>query len=213
MTADLGPETTAPVTVPATAPAANANGWHNENVSVSLNASDECSGVSSAEYSTDGGATWVTYANAFTISTEGTTTILYRSTDRAGNAEPAQTLVVKIDKTAPTLSLSADPSVIWPANGKTISVNITGRGADAVSGLAGVSYAVTDEYGAPLSIAPRSLAGAQSAWDETLGIEARREGGDRDGRLYRIVATATDAAGNTATASTTVTVPHDQRGS
>jgi hypothetical protein len=38
------------------------------------------------------------------ISTEGATTISYYATDNAGNVESAKTLVVKIDKTPPTLS-------------------------------------------------------------------------------------------------------------
>jgi uncharacterized lipoprotein YddW (UPF0748 family) len=209
--ADLGEEATAPTTTPALSPAPNANGWHKTDVSITLNASDDCTGVASTEYSRDGGGTWTPYAGTLTISDEGTTTILYRSTDRAGNAETPKTLVVMIDKIAPTLTLSADPSVIWPANGKTVNVNLSGAGSDSLSGLAGVSYVVTDEYGAPLSIAPRSLAGAQARWAEVLGVEARRAGDDRDGRLYRVVATVTDAAGNTATAGATITVPHDQR--
>ncbi|HLL76887.1 MAG TPA: family 10 glycosylhydrolase [Pyrinomonadaceae bacterium] len=211
-TADLGVEATPPVTAAVLAPAPNASGWHRTDVSVSLPATDDCSGVASTEYSTDGGESWIPYDAAFTISDEGTTTVLFRSADRAGNVETAQSLVVKIDKTAPTLSLAADPSVIWPANGKTVSVNLSGVGADALSGLAGVTYVVTDEYGAQLSVAPRSLAGAQAQWTDVLGVEARRAGDDRDGRLYRVVATVSDAAGNTTTAEATILVPHDQRG-
>jgi hypothetical protein len=210
-TADLGAEATAPATTAALDPAPNADGWHKTDVSVSLDASDDCAGVASTEFSTDGGATWTPYSGAFTVGHEGATTVLFRSTDRAGNVEPAQTVVVKIDKTAPTLSLSADPSVVRPPNGKTVNVRLSGGGADSVSGLAGVSYVVTDEYGAPLSVAPRALSGAQAQWAEVLGVEARREGGDRDGRLYRVVATLTDAAGNAATAEATILVPHDQR--
>jgi hypothetical protein len=54
-------------------------------------------------------------------------------------------LTLKIDQTAPTISLSADPSVIWPPNGKIVPVSISGASADAVSGLADVSYIVIDE--------------------------------------------------------------------
>jgi uncharacterized lipoprotein YddW (UPF0748 family) len=211
--ADLGVEETAPATTAALNPAApdGANGWYTTDVAVSLSASDDCAGVASTEYSTDGGATWAPYAAPLTISDEGTTTILYRSADRAGNVEPAQSLVVRLDKTAPTLTLTADPSIIWPPNGQTVNVTLGGAGADAVSGLAAVSYAVTDEYGAPLAVPARALGGASASWADSLGVEARRGGADRDGRLYRVVATLTDAAGNTATAEATILVPHDQR--
>ncbi|MFN2510315.1 MAG: hypothetical protein ABR568_02590 [Pyrinomonadaceae bacterium] len=72
-----------------------------------------------------------------------------------------------------------------------------------------MSYVVTDEYGLPLGIPVRALSGNSSAWSDTLGVEARRNGNDPDGRLYVVVATITDLAGNTATASTNILVPHD----
>ncbi|HEY9283643.1 MAG TPA: family 10 glycosylhydrolase [Pyrinomonadaceae bacterium] len=212
-TADLAAETNAPATAAATTPAApnGTNGWFTTYVSVSLDASDGCSGVASTEYTTDNGSTWTPYTGAFMISDEGTTTILYRSTDRAGNVEPAQALAVKIDKTAPSLSLAADPSVIWPPNGQTVNVTLSGEGADAVSGLAGVTYVVADEYGAPLAVPARALSGGSASWADPLAVEARREGGDMDGRLYRVVATLSDAAGNTTTQTAFVVVPHDRR--
>ncbi len=112
---------------------------------------------------------------------------------------------------APTVTLSANPATIWPPNGQSVQVTIAGEGADAVSGLATVSYAVTDEYGAPLSIAPRTLAGNSAEWAEALTVEASRRGDDRDGRLYRVTAPLTDQAGNTATATADIVVPHDRR--
>ncbi|HEX7177210.1 MAG TPA: family 10 glycosylhydrolase [Pyrinomonadaceae bacterium] len=212
-TADLAPETTAPETTATLSPAApdGANGWYVSDVAVTLDGTDECSGVAATEYSTDGGVTWTPYpAGGFTISAEGVTTVLYRSTDRAGNVEAARTLTVKLDKSAPTITLSADPSEIWPPDGRTVNVTLSGQGADAVSGLAGVTYVVTDEYGAPLSIPARTLSGASASWADSLDVEAQRNGGDTDGRLYRITATLTDAAGHTTTATADVVVLHDR---
>ena len=211
--ADAILDTLAPVTVAAPSPATpdGQNGWYTSNVSVTLNVSDNCAGVSSTEYSTDGGQTWQPYAGAFDLTEEGTHVVLYRSTDAAGNVETAQSLVVKIDKTAPTLSLSATPNVIWPANNQPFTVSVEGSGADATSGLASVTYVVTDEYGAPLSIDPRTLTGNSAEWAEALTVEASRRGDDRDGRLYRVTATLTDQAGHTSTATADIVVPHDQR--
>lgn len=211
-TADLGAETTAPVTAAETVPEApnGTNGWFTSNVSVLLAAQDECSGVASTEYSTDGGATWAVYGGVVQLSNEGTTNLLFRSTDRAGNVETPQSLVVRIDKTAPTLSLSADPSVIWPPNGQTVNVTLAGEGADATSGLSSVTYVVTDEYGAPLAVPARTLSGASASWVDSLGVEARREGDDADGRLYRVIAVLKDAAGNTTMQTVSIRVPHDR---
>ncbi len=70
---------------------------------------------------------------------------------------------------------------------------------------------MTDEYGTPLSVPFRALSGASASWADALAVEARREGDDLDGRLYRVTATLTDAAGHTATATVDIVVPHDQR--
>jgi uncharacterized lipoprotein YddW (UPF0748 family) len=212
--ADAAPETVAPTTTAAVSPAAppGQNGWYTGPVSVSLSAADDCSGVGSTEYSTDGGATWQAYTPAgVQFGTDGVHTLLYRSKDRAGNEEAAQSLTVKVDATAPALSLSADPSTVWPPNGKNLTAKLSGEGSDAASGLASVNYVVTDEYGTPLSIPARTLSGASGSWFDLLDIEASRRGGDTDGRLYRVVATLADAAGNTSTASADIVVLHDRR--
>lgn len=100
-TADLSPETIAPVSSAATNPAApNKEGVFTTPVEVTLSASDNCSGVASTEYSLDG-ASWQPYTGAFTISDKGTTTISYRSADRAQNTEGVKTLPITIDL-APT---------------------------------------------------------------------------------------------------------------
>ncbi|HET9713659.1 MAG TPA: hypothetical protein VFP64_17340, partial [Pyrinomonadaceae bacterium] len=187
------------------------NGWYKTVPTVTLSASDNCSGVSATEYSTDGGATWQPYNGAFVFRTEGITTILYRSTDRATNSETSHSVTLKIDTSAPSLTLSATPSVIWPITGEMVDVRIDGSGSDSVSGLASVSYVVTDEYESPLTLPLRSLLGSSTTWNETLAVESRREGTDLNGRLYVVVATLTDTAGNTTVMSTNILVPHDQR--
>jgi hypothetical protein len=101
--------------------------------------------------------------------------------------------------------------VIWPVTNETVNVRIDGNGSDLVSGLASVSYIVTDEYATSLTLPVRVLSGNSASWNETLAIEARREGTDLDGRLYVVVATLTDVAGNTSTITTNIVVPHDQR--
>ncbi|HZH32298.1 MAG TPA: family 10 glycosylhydrolase [Pyrinomonadaceae bacterium] len=213
LVADAVADTVAPHTDAALAPAApdGQNGWYTNAVAVSFAATDNCAGVAATEYSTDGGQTWQAYTAAFNIGVEGTTTVLYRSIDRAGNTEATGELLVKIDGSAPLVNIAATPSIIRPANNGAVNVSIKGSASDAVSGLASVSYVVTDEYGTPLSIPARSLSGQASEWTDSLTLEARRDGRDRDGRLYRVVATVTDEAGNTATATANIVVPHDQR--
>jgi len=212
-TADLGVESVAPVTTATVTPVSpdGANGWYRSAVTVTLGASDNCSGVARTEFSTDGGMTWEPYTGDIALVSDGVKTIHYRSVDNAGNAEAAQSLTVKIDQTAPTVSLSVDPSVIWPPDGRSVPVVISGAGADATSGLAEVSYVVIDEYGLPLGVPSRSLGGGSATWADQLAVEAMRYGYDLDGRVYQVVATLADVAGNTATATVIIRVPHDQR--
>ncbi len=204
----VAPETTA-VLQPA-APTGN-NGWYKTAPTVIFNTGDNCSGVATTEYSTDGGQTWLPYNGSFVFSTEGITTILYRSTDRASNSETAKSITLKIDTTSPVLALTATPSVIWPVTNEIVNVRLDGEGNDSVSGLASVSYVVTDEYGTPLTLPIRTLSGASGNWSEALAVEASRNGADLDGRLYVVVATLTDMAGNTTTTTKNIVVPHDQR--
>jgi hypothetical protein len=212
-TADLAPETTAPQTTATVSPAApnGENGWYTTDVTMSLSATDDCSGVAKTEYSIDNGETWIPYSGELSFTNEGVFMVQFRSVDRAGNVETAGSTTIKIDKTAPTLSTTADPTRIWPPNGKMVDVTISGSGTDAISGLASVSYAVTDEYGTPLSIAPRTLTGNSATWADVLAVEARRDGEDRDGRLYRITITVKDAAGHSTTSTVDVVVAHDNR--
>jgi uncharacterized lipoprotein YddW (UPF0748 family) len=212
-TADLAPETTAPQTTATVSPAApnGENGWYTTDVTMSLSATDDCSGVAKTEYSIDNGETWIPYSGELSFTNEGVFMVQFRSVDRAGNVETAGSTTIKIDKTAPTLSTTADPTRIWPPNGKMVDVTISGSGTDAISGLASVSYAVTDEYGTPLSIAPRTLTGNSATWADVLAVEARRDGEDRDGRLYRITITVKDAAGHSTTSTVDVVVVHDNR--
>ena len=212
--ADARPDTNAPVTtgaVQAADTATGANGWYLDDVRVTLSATDGCSGVARTEYSVDGGATWQNYSGAVAVTQEGTTVVSYRSVDAAGNAENAASLTVRIDKTNPVLTLTPDRTLLWPPNGQTEPVVLRASATDTVSGLAGVTYQVVDEYGLPFGIAPRVLTGPSAMWADTVALEARRTGADLDGREYRVIATVRDIAGRTAAVTVQVGVPHDRR--
>jgi hypothetical protein len=113
-----------------------------------------------------------------------------------------------IDNTPPVISnVSANPSLIYPPNHKMRDIAL--------------SYAVTDNCGAvttKVSVASNESANGPgdgnsgSDWiivdDHHLQLRAERSG-NGTGRIYTITITATDAAGNSANATTKVTVPHD----
>jgi len=179
------------------------NGWYVSNVQVALTATDNegGSGVAKTEYSFNG-ITWNTYSAPIMVSTEGTTSVYYRSTDNAGNIEETKTKAIKIDKTLPVVTITATPNVLWPANNKMTNVKIDGSVADKMSGISDLTFKVKDEYGKVEPNIP--------GFGSVIQLEASRDGNDKDGRVYTIIVTATDKAGNEATASVTVLVPHDQ---
>lgn len=158
------------------------NGWYVSGVTVTLTARDNVSEVVSTQYSFDG-TTWITYAGPFTLSNEGTTTVLYNSTDMAGNVEKTKSQTAKIDKTPPTISgapttqanayewYNADVTVHFSANDAlsgldTITTDqiLTTEGADqSVTGTATdkagntASYTVT---GINIDKTPPTITGA-----------------------------------------------------
>jgi len=75
-------------------------GWVNHDVTLTLQAGDDRSGVQRTEYKL-GAAAWTAYAGPITITSEGENLLSYRSVDNAGNTEVAQTAAVRIDKTGP----------------------------------------------------------------------------------------------------------------
>jgi len=110
----------------------------------------------------------------------------------------------------PVINLTANPNRIFPPNGQSVTVTLSGVGSDMCSGLASVSYIITDEYGTTLNISTRTLIGNSASWTDSLIVEAICHGNDLDGRLYRVVATITDAARNTSTATADIVIQHDR---
>ncbi len=84
------------------------NDWYTGNLTINMTSTDSMSGVLKTSYSIDGGLMWNDYKAPFIISTEGTTTIQYFSTDNWGNKEDVGELTVRIDKTPPQARIFID---------------------------------------------------------------------------------------------------------
>jgi hypothetical protein len=117
------PDTAAPITTASATEGGNTcppGTWTNQSVTLRLTADDgtcssgtKASGVKEIRYSATGAQniTERTYdpQNPPVISADGTTEVSYFSTDNAGNAEQPNTLVVKLDTTAPSPGPAAEP--------------------------------------------------------------------------------------------------------
>lgn len=210
-----GQDTIPPVSMATASPAANAAGWNNTNVVVTINSSDNeagGAGVREIDFSFTGAQTGsgsVPGSTAtVTISAEGTTTLTFFAIDNAGNQESPKTLTVKIDKTPPVISgLPGAGCSLFPPNDKLVDVG-TVSAADALSGVA--SIAVTGTSNEPPDAEPDIVISGSNLGPFDVQLRAKRLGSG-NGRVYTITAIATDIAGNTTTSAATCVVPHDQR--
>jgi hypothetical protein len=113
------------------------DGWYASPVTVSLEATDNMA-VARTEYSLDGGATWARYAGAVTLEADGTYSLLYRSVDAVGNVEPAKTLELRVDVTAPALAFAELESSYDTSETLTLQI----ASSDGSSGIDPASTAI-----------------------------------------------------------------------
>lgn len=203
-------DTAPPTTAVTTSPDPNQAGWSTAPVTLDLTATDDIVGVKEIHVQlhdraglTPDHAVIEPGAHAtVALATEGDYAVTYFAVDLLGNREPSRTILLGVDDTPPTVAgLPVEPCVIWPPNGRMVTV-ADAVGADVLSGLAGLVVGVT---------ADEAMAGDVLVDDGTVQVRATREG-KGDGRVYTLTATVTDVAGNTAVEVGTCTVPHDQRG-
>ena len=110
------------------------------NTTFTLTSSDNLSGVSKTEYRIDSGQ-WQAYT-VFTITSEGTHTIGFRSIDNLGNTETEKTLSIILDNTSPSTNISVgDPK---HQTGENLyisgSTEITISAVDTGSGIGRIEY-------------------------------------------------------------------------
>jgi hypothetical protein len=158
-----------------------ANGdWTNQNVNVTLSATDAGSGFGHFAFTDTVGGNVLSYTDitdhpaTYFTSVEGTHVLSYGATDVAGNAESAKSLTFTIDRTAPSIATSGD-----------ISVNATSLGGAVVTYDAPT---VSDNLGSVTTVCDRA-----SGTHFPVGTTT-------------VTCTATDEASNASQVSFTVTV-------
>jgi hypothetical protein len=140
-------------------------------------------------------------------------------TDGLGQQTTTTFAGINVDKTPPSCAIVVSPTVLWSPNGKPVAIAGTVTARDTLSGLARVlggavtsnealgpddarGFAVNATYTSPLRL---------SAVVDLAGTLVAKRAGGGSGRSYSQLVTVTDQAGNTASCTWTVTVPHDQR--
>jgi FG-GAP-like repeat len=135
-----------PVTTATLVPTPNGAGWNNTSATLTLNATDNTggSGVKEVTYQI-GAASKVVIPGAsktLLFDSEGLYPVAFSATDYAGNIEATHSLLVRVDKTPPTIASTQTPA----ANGagwNNSDVTVTFSCADALSGLATCAPPVT----------------------------------------------------------------------
>ncbi len=175
---------TAPVVVVAPVTAANENGWHRANVSVSRSATD-ASGVRGFEHRVhqpDGSVgAWTRTiggtAAGLTLSTEGVSYVEVRALDHNGNLSASTVQPVRIDRTAP------QAHAVTPAEGASFVQH------EQVA----ASFSCSDAGGSDVDTCVGTVADGADIDTSTVGTRS-------------FTVTATDAAGNTRTVTRSYTV-------
>lgn len=109
-------------------------GWYNHDVIARIKARDALSGVHAISWMIDGSSPFVSYSSVaeFSLSAEGIHEIEYSSMDSAGNAEEIKTSLIKLDYTAPGISIvSPAPEVYLHSDIITLDF----WGTDPLSGI------------------------------------------------------------------------------
>src|SRR5919204_2995504 len=134
-------ETVRPVTVDDAPPSTASNlsgllgrnGWYAGPVTVTLNATDDLSGVSGTTYSLDGGADRP-YGGPFAVSADGLHNVSYESVDRASNVEARKAVTFRIDQLAPTTNVTFSGTL--EGNRFVTPILVTLVASDPTSGVA-----------------------------------------------------------------------------
>jgi hypothetical protein len=119
--------------------------WYISTVTVTLTAVDPAgpgkyiSGVKNIYYKVDTAADWTIYTTPIAVDTDGPHTVYYYADDNAGNVEEQQSVTFKIDKTAPTITITATAQNILKNKWLLVA-----EVSDAQSGVVKVEFYVAD---------------------------------------------------------------------
>ena len=164
------------------------NGWYSSDVQVTLSASDAGSSVASTWYRIGTSGAFTQYSVPFTLSTEGTGTVEFYSVDTVGNAQSTQSQTIKIDKTAPSVSVDS-----VPASTLGQAVTISGSANDLLAGMTSVVtvsiHRASDN--AVLASGPATINGSTWSYNYT----------PTQAGAQSATATGQDLAGNSATST------------
>jgi hypothetical protein len=121
------------------------------------------------------------------------------------------TSVNGVPQMPPSLSCTASPNTLWPPNGKSVLVTVSGNvtpGTQAI--IPGSSVFTVADSQREAQPSGSITVGSDGSYSFTVSLVASRDGSNQNGRQYTIAVSASDQIGNVGSCSTVVTVRHDQ---
>ncbi len=129
---------TSPTTSVSLDPSPTTTGWNNSEVTITLSALDNVAGIQETRFRMDAGI-WRQYTTPVKVSSDGEHVLEFFSIDRAENVEIAQSIAIRIDRQAPTIS--GQPIVTTaPASARVVWSTDEATGGQ-------VEYGLTTAYG------------------------------------------------------------------
>ena len=114
------------------------NGWYVSNVNVTLNATDDMSGVNAIYYNINSGH-WNNYTSPFTVANTRHYKIRYYSVDNAGNVENIKLVEFMIDNEPPSVTL------FYERLKKPNGLKFTAECHDFISGIDRVEFCTIED--------------------------------------------------------------------
>jgi hypothetical protein len=140
----------------------------------------------------------------------GSQTYVLRVIDALAQADEDSTVATVVDTTPPELSCSVAIPVLQQTNHNMVNVGLASRARDACEGELPVTISVFgDEDDEAQTGDGHFSPDAKNIAVGSLRVRAERRG-DSDGRVYLILAEATDSSGNRGINCCTVIVPHSR---
>ena len=197
------PDVTPPLVIASLSALPNADGWNSGSVTVTWSVSDPESGIASS-----------TGCDSVTLAADTPGTTLICSATNGSGLTASVSVTVRIDSTAPTVTCTVEPSLIWPPNHKLVETVATVSIGDELSGpigfvLGSLTSNETDDA-ADDGTTVNDIEEFTLGTADTSGLLRAERSGSGTGRTYTLTYTALDRAGNSASATCAVTVPLDR---
>ena len=148
--------------------------------------------------------------NAPALFPYGTTPVTWMAADHSGNHVAGIQSVTVVDTTPPSLTVSLNPTILWPPNHHLVNVTATITVSDACDAapkvrLVSITSSEPDSGTGPRDV-PHDIRGASFGKDDRR-FRLRAEHAPGGNRTYTVTYAADDKYGNTAVVQTTVRVP------